>query len=42
MMAKDPCCFGCNGCLNLLIETVAFVAIFFGAVAAVVLPLVTN
>ncbi|MGD9785151.1 MAG: hypothetical protein AB7E80_09250 [Hyphomicrobiaceae bacterium] len=38
-MAKDPCCFGCDGCLNLLIETVVLVGVFFAAVALTVLPL---
>ncbi len=39
-MSKDPCCFGCDGCVNLLIETVVFVGIFFAAIAATVLPLI--
>lgn len=38
-MSKDPCCFGCDGCLNLLIETVVFVGIFFAAIGAKFLPL---
>lgn len=39
-MSKDPCCFGCDGCINLLIETAIFVGVFFAAIAATVLPLV--
>ncbi len=39
-MAKDPCCFGCDGCLNMLLEVVLFVGVFFAAVAATVLPLI--
>jgi hypothetical protein len=39
-MSKDPCCFGCDGCLNLLIETAAFFGVFAVAVGAMVLPLI--
>jgi hypothetical protein len=39
-MSKDPCCFGCDGCVNLLIETLIFVGVFFAAVVATVLPLI--
>lgn len=39
-MSKDPCCFGCDGCVNLLVETAIFVGVFFAAIAATVLPLV--
>ncbi len=39
-MSKDPCCFGCDGCVNLLIETVVFVGVFFAAVTATLLPLI--
>lgn len=39
-MSKDPCCSGCNGCVNLLIETLVFVGVFFAAIGALVLPLI--
>lgn len=39
-MSKDPCCSGCDGCLNLLLETAVFVGIFFAAIGATILPLV--
>lgn len=39
-MSKNPCCLGCDGCLNLLIELLVFVGVFFAAIGAVVLPLV--
>lgn len=40
MMAKDPCCFGCDGCLNMLLETVALFSMFGIAIGATVLPLI--
>lgn len=42
MMSKDPCCRGCDGCLNLLLEGAAFLAIFGAAVGATIWPLVSG
>ena len=39
-MSKDPCCFGCDGCINLLIESLVFLGVFCAAIAATILPLV--
>jgi len=38
-MAKDPCCSGCDGCLNLLLEAAALLAVFGVAVGATLWPL---
>lgn len=40
MMAKDSRCFGCDGCLNALLETVALFTLFVGTIGATVLPLI--
>ncbi len=40
MMAKDPCCYGCDGCLNALLETVVLFSVFCIAIGATVLPLI--
>lgn len=40
IMAKDPCCFGCDGCLNMLLETVVFLSVFCVAIGATVMPLI--
>ncbi len=41
-MAKDPCGFSCQGCLPMLIETVVFITAFFGAIAAIIYPLISG
>lgn len=38
-MSKDPCCFGCDGCLNRLLESVAFFGVFCAAIVATIMPL---
>jgi len=37
-MGKFSC--SCNGCLNLLLETIAFLAVFAFAIGATVMPLI--
>lgn len=40
-MTKDHSCFfGCDGCINMLLEVVAFFGVFFVAIAATALPLI--
>jgi len=39
-MSKDPCCAGCDGCVNLLIESLVFIGVFAVAIVSTIWPLV--